>query len=416
MDQRQLRKSIEQELQVNLLPFWRERSLDHARGGFIAEMNSDGALREDAPKGLILNARLLWTFAALYRELGDERDRELARRAYDYLEHYFRDPDYGGYVWRVDPEGQPLDVTKKVYGQAFCVYALSEYHRATGDANALRSAAETCNFIERYAHDASFGGYVEVLGADWSPVEDMRLGDKDMSVAKSMNNHIHILEAYTTLHGVWPNPVVAGRLRELIRLFEERMLTPSGHFDLFFDEQWKVRSDSYTYGHDIEAAWLLREAAAALGDKELEAQVGKRAVAVASAVLREGLDPEGGLATRTERQGDRRQPGVVGAGGGHAGLLARLPAHEGGQVRGGGGAFVGVYRKANRGPGPRRVVLAGSSGRVGGRAGAESLRAEGSVSRRAYVPGDEAVPGGVTEDRLPGRRKRLPHCLPNCLT
>ncbi len=134
-----------------------------------------------------------------------------------------------------------------------------------------------------------------MLGADWSPVEDMRLGEKDMNVAKSMNNHLHILEAYTTLHGVWPNPVVAGRLRELIRLFDERMLTPSGHFDLFFDEQWKVRSDSYTYGHDIEAAWLLREAAAALGDKELEAQVSKRAVEVASAVLREGLDQEGGL-------------------------------------------------------------------------------------------------------------------------
>jgi mannobiose 2-epimerase len=124
----------------------------------------------------------------------------------------------------------------------------------------------------------------------------MRLGEKDMNVAKSMNNHLHILEAYTTLHGVWPNPVVAGRLRELIRLFDERMLTPSGHFDLFFDEQWKVCSDSYTYGHDIEGAWLLREAAAALGDKELEAQVSKRAVEVASAVLREGLDQEGGLA------------------------------------------------------------------------------------------------------------------------
>jgi mannobiose 2-epimerase len=295
MDQRRLRKSIEQELQGNLLPFWRERSLDHARGGFIAEMTNDGALREDAPKGLILNARLLWTFSALYRELGEERDRELARRAYDYIEKYFRDPDYGGYLWRVDPDGQPLEVAKKVCGQAFCVYALSEYHRATGDAGALRSAAETCNLIELHAHDARFGGYVEVLGADWSPVEDLRLSDKDMNVAKSMNNHLHILEAYTALHSVWPNPVVAGRLRELIRLFDERILTASGHFDLFFDEQWKVRSDSYTYGHDIEGAWLLREAAAALGDKELEAQVSKRAVEVASAVYREGLDQEGGL-------------------------------------------------------------------------------------------------------------------------
>jgi mannobiose 2-epimerase len=295
MDQRKLRKSIEQELQGNLLPFWRERSLDHSRDGFIAEMTNDGRLCEDAPKGLILNARLLWTFSALYRELGDERDRELARRAYDYIEEHFRDPDYGGYLWRVNPDGQPLELVKKVHGQAVCVYALSEYHRATGDADALRAAAETCNLVELHAHDARFGGYVEVLGADWSPVEDLRLGDKGMNVAKSMNNHLHILEAYTTLHSVWPNPVVAGRLRELIRLFDERILTPSGHFDLFFDERWKVRSDSYSYGHDIEAAWLLCEAAAALGDKELEAQVSKRAVEVARAVYREGLDQEGGL-------------------------------------------------------------------------------------------------------------------------
>ena len=295
MDQRQLRKSIEQELQGNLLPFWRERSPDHARGGFIAEMSNDGTLREDAPKGLILNARLLWTFSALYRELGDERDRELARRAYGYIQEHFHDPGYGGYLWRVDRDGQPLDATKKVYGQAFCVYALSEYHRATGDADALRAAAETCNLVELHAHDARFGGYVEVLGADWSPVADLRLSDKDMNVAKSMNNHLHILEAYTTLHGVWPNPVVAGRLRELICLFQERILTASGHFDLFFDERWEVRSDSYTYGHDIEGAWLLCEAVAALSDTELEAQVSKRAVELARAVYREGLDHEGGL-------------------------------------------------------------------------------------------------------------------------
>ena len=132
-----------------------------------------------------------------------------------------------------------------------------------------------------------------MLGADWSPVAGLRLSEKDVHAAKSMNSHLRILEAYTTLHGVWPNPMVAGRLRELIRLFEERMLTPRGHFDLFFDEEWKVRSDSYTYGH--EGARLLRDAAAVLGDKELEAQVSKRAVEVTRAVYHEGLDQEGGL-------------------------------------------------------------------------------------------------------------------------
>jgi mannobiose 2-epimerase len=295
MDLKVLRASIEQELTGNLLPFWRESSLDHVGGGFVAEMANDGFLNPGAPKGLILNARLLWTFSALYRELADERDLNLAGRAYEYLETYFRDREYGGYMWRVGQDGRILDRSKKIYGQAFCIYALSEYHRATGDADALRTAAELCNLIEKHAYDAANGGYIEVLAEDWSPAADLRLSDKDMDVAKSMNNHLHILEAYTNLHRVWPNPVVAGRLRELVHLFEFKMLTPNGHFDLFFDADWKVRSDSYTFGHDIEGAWLLYDAAEVLGEEALVREVSEFAVRIARAVAAEALDKEGGL-------------------------------------------------------------------------------------------------------------------------
>jgi mannobiose 2-epimerase len=296
MKRKQLRSSIMQELQGNLLPFWRERSLDHAAGGFAAEMANDGTLSGSAPKGLILNARLLWTFSALYRDLEDERDLALAHRAYDYLDTYFRDRECGGYVWRVRQDGSVLDNSKKIYGQAFCIYALSEYYRATGDTAALHSATEACNLIEQNAHGAGYGGYIEVFARDWTPADDLRLSEKDMDAAKSMNNHLHILEAYTNLHRVWPNPVVAGRLRELIDLFGSKMLTPAGHFDLFFDEDWKVRSNSYTYGHDIEAAWLLYDAAEVLEDGELLAQVSQWAVKIARAVESEALDQEGGLA------------------------------------------------------------------------------------------------------------------------
>jgi cellobiose epimerase len=296
MDRKQLRDSIERELQGNLLPFWRERSMDCAHGGFVAEMANDGVLNESAPKGLILNARLLWTFSALYSELADERDLALARRAYEYLETFFRDRKRSGYRWRVAQDGSVLDSSKKIYGQAFCIYALSEYRRATGDAEPLRTAAELCNLIEQHAHDDRSGGYIEVLAEDWSPARDLRLSDKDMNVAKSMNNHLHILEAYTNLYRIWPNPMVAGRLRELIGLFGSKMLTQAGHFDLFFDEDWKVRSGSYTYGHDIEGAWLLYDAAEALRDENLLAQASRWAVNIARAVASEALDREGGLA------------------------------------------------------------------------------------------------------------------------
>jgi cellobiose epimerase len=295
MDRNQLRNSIEQELHGNLLPFWRERSLDHTNGGFVAEMANDGTLSRSAPKGLILNARLLWTFSALYRELADKRDLELARCAYDYLETHFHDRKYGGYAWRVAQDGSVLDSSKKIYGQAFCIYALSEYYRAAGDIRVLRAASELCSMIEQRAHDPDRGGYIEVLSGNWSPAEDLRLSDKDMNVAKSMNNHLHILEAYTNLYRVWQDRVVAGRLRELIRLFGSMMLTSNGHFDLFFDSDWKVRSNSYTYGHDIEGAWLLYDAAEALGDKDLLQQTSQWAVNIARAVASEAVDHEGGL-------------------------------------------------------------------------------------------------------------------------
>ncbi len=296
MDHIQLRDSIERELDGNLLPFWRERSFDHRGGGFVAEMALDGTIGRETPRGLILNARLLWTFSALYRERGDVRDLLLARRAYAYIEGFFRDRRHGGYMWRLGPDGSALDRTKKIYGQAFCIFALSEYYRATGEDGALRSARSLFDAVERYAYDPRFGGYIEVLAEDWSESKDLRLGDQDMDVAKSMNNHLHLLEAYTNLYRVWRGALVADRLRELISLFGRRLRAPSGHFNLFFDGDWKIRSDSYTYGHDIEGAWLLYEAAETLGDAALLDTVSGWGIETAHSVAEEALDPEGGLA------------------------------------------------------------------------------------------------------------------------
>jgi cellobiose epimerase len=296
MNRKAMLDSINTELQCNLLPFWRERSLDRVGGGFVAEMANNGALNAQAPKGLILNARLLWTFSALYNELADARDRILARRAFDYLSEHFYDRDCGGYCWRVGPDGLVADSSKKIYGQAFCIYALSEYYRAAGSDDILRAAKQVFDRIEQHARDDKHGGYIEALAQDWSPAEDLRLSDKDMDVAKSMNNHLHMLEAYANLFRVWPDEAVAKRLRELIHLFESKMLTPAGHFDLFFDGDWRVRSNSYTYGHDIEGAWLLYDAAEALKDESLKRKASGWALTIARAVGSEALDADGGLA------------------------------------------------------------------------------------------------------------------------
>jgi len=296
-----LLEAIEGELRSNLLPFWRERSPDTVRGGFIAEMANDGTLRGDAPKGLVLNARLLWTFSALYRALGDARDLELARRAYRYLEEHFRDRVHGGYRWRVAPDGAPLDETKKIYGQAFCMYALAEFYLAGGDASALDAARRAFELIERHASDGAHGGYLEARASDWSATNELRLGDGDPIAAKSMNTHLHLLEAYTNLYRAWPDPALAARLGELIDLFGAHILahgSAPGSFHLrhFFDERWKLLSDSYTYGHDIEAAWLLGEAAEVLGDAARAPAVRSWAGEIARAVVGEAIDGDGALA------------------------------------------------------------------------------------------------------------------------
>jgi mannobiose 2-epimerase len=292
----QFAASVRGELMDNILPFWRGRTVDEQQGGFIGEMANDLRIREDAPKGLILNARILWSFSAFYRHTQDDRDRALAQRAYEYLTTRFLDERHGGYFWELDPAGNVLDDKKKIYGQAFCIYALGEYHLAFGQPAALRQATDVFDLIESYASDSRYGGYFEVMSRDWRPCEDMRLSDKDMNEKKSMNNHLHVLEGYTNLVRVSPEPPHIERLRDLIELFCRHIVnSEQTHFQHFFDEAWTAKSDSYTFGHDIEGSWLLVEAAEVLGCSRLLEQARSLAAKMARAVLDEGLDKDGGL-------------------------------------------------------------------------------------------------------------------------
>jgi len=300
----QFAASIRGELMNDILPFWRSRTVDERRGGFIGEMSNDLRIRDDTPKGLILNARLLWSFSAFYRHTRDERDRVLARRAYEYLITRFLDERHGGYFWELDPAGNVLDDKKKIYGQAFCIYALAEYHRAFDEPAAMRQATDVFDLIESYASDTQYGGYFEVMSRDWRPCEDMRLSDKDMNEKKSMNNHLHVLEGYTNLVRVSSEPPHVERLRDLVAVFRRHIVnSEQTHLQHFFDEAWTPKSDSYTFGHDIEGSWLLCEAAETLASPRLSTDVQALAVKMARAVLDEGLDKDGGL--RYEGRGGR---------------------------------------------------------------------------------------------------------------
>ena len=294
-DRRQFEASVREELEGRLMPFWLERSVDDVHGGFIGWMSNTGRIDALAPKGLILNARLLWTFSALCKRYPTERCGVLAQRAYDYLTTRFWDADRGGAFWQVDARGAVLDDTKKIYGQAFMIYALAQYAQIQPDAEALPLARSLFERLEHDARDARYGGYFEVCQRDWTVIEQSRLSSKDLAAPKSMNNHLHLLEAYTTLYRVWPETQVADALRELIRIFQELIIDANAHQRHFFDEQWHPLSTAYTYGHDIEASWLLCEAADVLGDADLCLQVRELALLLARHALNEGIDASGGL-------------------------------------------------------------------------------------------------------------------------
>jgi len=292
-----LSTAISEHLFGHYLPFWCGPALDCENGGWMAWLSNDLKPDRSQPKGLIVNSRILWAFSAVHRVRPEPVYFEMAARAFDFVMNRFWDGEHGGAFWRLDDSGKVTDESKKIYGQAFYIYALTEFHLAFGSQVALERAKELFELIERHAHDAEFGGYIEVCNRDWSAAgANARLSEKDMAEKKSMNNHLHVLEAYTNLYRVWPEPRVAERLRELIKIFLTRILDPrTNHLHHFFDEQWRVRSDTYTFGHDIEASWLLCEAAEELGDAPLLARVRAVALLMALAVRREGLAANGAL-------------------------------------------------------------------------------------------------------------------------
>lgn len=290
-----LKQELQEELTHNILPFWMNKMVDEQNGGYYGQISGTNKLITDAPKGGILNARILWTFSSAALHLKNSLYRDYAKRAKDYAFKYFFDAENGGAYWMLNADGTPADTKKQIYCQSFFIYALVEYYRVSGDIECLDKAIELFYLIEKFSFDPFQNGYFEAYSHDWKLLEDLRLSEKDANEKKTMNTHLHILEAYTNLFRVCKDPLLEKQLKNLIDIFLEKIINQkTHHLDLFFDETWECKSTLISYGHDIEAAWLLEEAAIVLGDIPLINKVRAIVIQIADAAS-EGIQPNGSI-------------------------------------------------------------------------------------------------------------------------
>jgi mannobiose 2-epimerase len=287
---------IETDLRGNILPFWIKQAVNPANGSFHGSLTNDLVPDPAAERGALLTTRILWTYAAAYRRYADPAYLALADYAYADLLARYHDPVHGGFYWSIAGDGTVRRDRKQVYGQAFAIYAFAEYHAASGRREPLDLAIATCRLIEQHARDRRWGGYLEAFGRDWQPIEDLRLSVVDLNEPKSQNTHLHIMEAYTNLLRVWPDAGLRRAQADLLAIMLDRIVNPvTAHLGLFFAADWTPRSAKISYGHDIEAAWLLTQAAEVLQDAALTARIHPLAVRIAEVTLAEGIDADGGV-------------------------------------------------------------------------------------------------------------------------
>jgi len=282
-------------LEHNILEFWLNKTPDLKNGGFFGLINEENKPVESSSKGVVLNTRILWTFSASYNYFKSEKYKILADRAYQYICDFFVDKKHGGVFWELDFKGNPINTRKQVYAQAFTIYSFAEYYKVSGQKDSLERAIAIYRLIEKHSFDSIKGGYLEAFKDDWSAIEDFRLSEKDLNAPKTMNTHLHILEAYTNLYKVWKDKGLQESLRNLIILFLDKFLDHRGHLILFFDTNWKPIEDFCSYGHDIEFSWLLNEAALVLGDTDLIARTSATAVNIANIINSEAIAKDGGI-------------------------------------------------------------------------------------------------------------------------
>ena len=285
MDLKQLAQA---HLTEKLVPFWASLR-DKARGGFYGYLGYDLSLDAGAPKGCILNSRLLWFFSRAYQATGNPETLALATQAYEFLQRFW-DATYGGVYWSVTSDGQPLETMKHTYAQAFAIYGLCAYGMAGGLARPLEQAMALYRLIETRMTDSV--AYLEAFDRQFQPLSNLKLSDHPRLLArgvvaeKTMNTLLHVLEAYTALHEATGDNAVADSLRRLLGIITQKVYHRQlNRLEVFFDTELRSVFDMQSFGHDIEASWLIDLAARRVLEGEALKEVTDLTTALAQGVF-----------------------------------------------------------------------------------------------------------------------------------
>lgn len=288
----------------NILNYWRKNTIDEKNGGFIGEIDFNEQKNAAAEKGSVMYGRILWTFSAAFSVTQNPEDLNMAKRAFEEIKTKFYNPEQKGIYWSINADGTVKDSKNQIYAISFVIYGLSEFYKVSNDKEALDLAITLYHSIQNHSFDKVNKGYFEAYTQDWKEIEDMRLSEKDANEKKTMNTHLHIVEAFANLYLVWKDEDLKQNIIQLLETIDQYFINKeSWHLRLFFDENWNEKKDVISYGHDIEAAWLLQWCAEAAEDENLIALYRNYAVKMADATF-EGLDEDGGLWYEYEPESD----------------------------------------------------------------------------------------------------------------
>lgn len=288
----------------NILEYWTKFGVEKDGEGFYGAVDLNNQPVLSANKTCVLNARILWTFAAAAKANPGRGYEEIAHKAYKVVTEDFADGEHGGYFMELTSDNKVANDIKHTYAQAFTIYSLSKYYELNPSDEVMQGIQDFFYFLDEKTKDTDNAGYIESFTRDWKVYEENRMADNNEP--KSMNTHLHVLEAYAAVYKVWKGDLVKQRLTELLEIFIENIIRESGHLGVFFTSELNETDSSKgicSFGHDIEASWLIWEAAEILDNEEIKAQVKPLIIKMADSVLRVAVDKDGGLFLESTRFG-----------------------------------------------------------------------------------------------------------------